>query len=599
VVLRRHGPLLQVAQIGTVLHTGLREFSSLLARRNASQVVFVERRGGTTVVRVESTEVPPHIAAALESLLESVLELLPRAAVNASAANASAARAANASAASSAVGAHAPGRRLLLFRELVLAVEERVRSGWDKADGLHEAFSQSIELALTYDYDSASTHDWPPTRSAGEDTCSEAHELLSLSIDVAQGIFDGWLTLTHRRNDLQARPVDTLAEAWPVLRREDERADGAGGPPADVLELRASSADDFVTQTCTAGAAAGFRAAGVEPRVVYDLFYSVASAANASFSCPYHAVQTCSGWRRRLWHAVVIVVLWFSAACVIFNALGISFLSSLLVPFFSLVVLQLCYGYTWTCAPMVPVCAWQDFSESVGALMPLSLEVPAELKRLDAHCLVTDTACAAAQSSVDACLAPRRYPHPRCLKSCREAPFSFTSWQHVVAWAVAEAGPWAVDWASTHAPRIPLFEHKAFLKNIQKHVNTLRRTSEDSVGAHRVCALLSSYMLLPYIFIVLLVLAFVASLAQALATQLLPVFLLVCTLFNAVADEHEGEAMSEVIELSARHREYTCGVCNVELPPRSYAALMGNSDTITCCPSCRRILFLDLAAKAE
>ncbi|MFM1881595.1 MAG: hypothetical protein RJA05_4 [Planctomycetota bacterium] len=70
-------------------------------------------------------------------------------------------------------------------------------------------------------------------------------------------------------------------------------------------------------------------------------------------------------------------------------------------------------------------------------------------------------------------------------------------------------------------------------------------------------------------------------------------------LFNAVADEHEGEAMSEVIELSARHREYTCGVCNVELPPRSYAALMGNSDTITCCPSCRRILFLDLAAKAE
>lgn len=70
-------------------------------------------------------------------------------------------------------------------------------------------------------------------------------------------------------------------------------------------------------------------------------------------------------------------------------------------------------------------------------------------------------------------------------------------------------------------------------------------------------------------------------------------------LFNSVADEHEGEAMSEVIELSARHREYTCGVCNVELPPRAFAALMGNNDTITCCPSCRRILYLDLAAKAE
>jgi hypothetical protein len=43
--------------------------------------------------------------------------------------------------------------------------------------------------------------------------------------------------------------------------REEERADGEGGPPADVLDLRASTTDDLVTQTCTAGAAAGFRAA--------------------------------------------------------------------------------------------------------------------------------------------------------------------------------------------------------------------------------------------------------------------------------------------------------------------------------------------------
>jgi hypothetical protein len=37
------------------------------------------------------------------------------------------------------------------------------------------------------------------------------------------------------------------------------------------------------------------------------------------------------------------------------------------------------------------------------------------------------------------------------------------------------------------------------------------------------------------VFILLLVLAFLASLAQALATQLLPMFLLVCALFSAVA----------------------------------------------------------------
>jgi hypothetical protein len=42
----------------------------------------------------------------------------------------------------------------------------------------------------------------------------------------------------------------------------------------------------------------------------------------------------------------------------------------------------------------------------------------------------------------------------------------------------------------------------------------MRRSSTDSVHAHRVCALLSSYMLLPYVIILLLVLAFLASLAQ-------------------------------------------------------------------------------------
>ena len=55
-----------------------------------------------------------------------------------------------------------------------------------------------------------------------------------------------------------------------------------------------------------------------------------------------------------------------------------------------------------------------------------------------------------------------------------------------------------------------------------------------SKAAERVKRDPHSFMLLPYVVILLLVLAFLASLAQALATQLLPLFLLVCALFNAV-----------------------------------------------------------------
>jgi hypothetical protein len=41
---------------------------------------------------------------------------------------------------------------------------------------------------------------------------------------------------------------------------------------------------------------------------------------------------------------------------------------------------------------MVPVCWWQDVTESIGMLLLISLEVPNELKLLDRHCLYDSTA---------------------------------------------------------------------------------------------------------------------------------------------------------------------------------------------------------------
>ena len=43
------------------------------------------------------------------------------------------------------------------------------------------------------------------------------------------------------------------------------------------------------------------------------------------------------------------------------------------------------------------------------------------------------------------------------------------------------------------------------------------------------------------------------------------------TLFDEVADLHEGEALSEVQVISARHREYACSACSTEIPFGVYA----------------------------
>jgi hypothetical protein len=323
--------------------------------------------------------------------------------------------------------------------------------------------------------------------------------------------------------------------------------------PPDTFALEAdNTGDDFLTQTCAEATGPVLRALNIEPRVVYDLIYSVASAANASFTCPYHAVQTCSGWRRRLWQVLVIVVVWFSAATLLTNAVGLSFVNSLLVPFFSLVTLQLCYGYTWTFASMIPVCAWQDFTESIDSFLPLSLEIPDELKKIDIDCLHPRTNCDATQD-LNSCLDLQRYPPARCLKKCRDAPFAFTSWTNVVAWGLAEVGPWGTDLAIANVERVPLLNHADFKTDLNTRIRTMQRTSADSVRAHHVCAILSAYMFVPYVVLVLLVLAFVASLAQALAAQLFPFFVLVCTLFNAVAvsgnteDEERLQALEKTV----------------------------------------------------
>jgi len=70
------------------------------------------------------------------------------------------------------------------------------------------------------------------------------------------------------------------------------------------------------------------------------------------------------------------------------------------------------------------------------------------------------------------------------------------------------------------------------------------------------------------------------------------------TLFDEVADLHEGEALSEVQVISARHREYACSACSTEIPFGVYARLLGEGGAVVQCTSCRRILHLPAEAEA-
>jgi predicted nucleic acid-binding Zn-ribbon protein len=69
-------------------------------------------------------------------------------------------------------------------------------------------------------------------------------------------------------------------------------------------------------------------------------------------------------------------------------------------------------------------------------------------------------------------------------------------------------------------------------------------------------------------------------------------------LFEDAAELHDGEAMSQVEVISARHREYACSACSTQIPFAIYARLAGDADQAVQCVSCHRILHLPAEAEA-
>lgn len=69
-------------------------------------------------------------------------------------------------------------------------------------------------------------------------------------------------------------------------------------------------------------------------------------------------------------------------------------------------------------------------------------------------------------------------------------------------------------------------------------------------------------------------------------------------LFDEVADQNEGETLAEVIEVSKRHREYSCGACHVQMPYYLVVNLHSGDGAVQQCPNCNRILHLE-SSEAE
>lgn len=67
--------------------------------------------------------------------------------------------------------------------------------------------------------------------------------------------------------------------------------------------------------------------------------------------------------------------------------------------------------------------------------------------------------------------------------------------------------------------------------------------------------------------------------------------------FDALADQYDGEALASVEILDRRRHEYACSSCNMHLPLDVVSVLLIGQSVLTRCPACHRILFMQEATR--
>lgn len=170
-----------------------------------------------------------------------------------------------------------------------------------------------------------------------------------------------------------------------------------------------------------------------------------------------------------------------------------------------------------------------NFENSLTTLQLLGLE-----RQLPPCAFCSLTVCLELCSDSNRLCLPR-YPSAKCTKSCRDSPFAYTSASSVAAWVIAEIGQGATNYALNQSKLVPLLDYQHFNQELLSHTVTLKRGSEEFLRAHRLCAGLSSYMLFPYLLLVLLAVGLISTMLTLLASQIYPVLVLVFSLFTAAS----------------------------------------------------------------
>jgi len=178
----------------------------------------------------------------------------------------------------------------------------------------------------------------------------------------------------------------------------------------------------------------------------------------------------------------VVIGFYFLVWYLVLASFKLEFVSFISLHLFWIMLLRLCYGYSWTCFPALPACLLEDIYTSIGFFFPKVILVPQTLW-LNAACADTGLAEAA------------------CLKTCQDSPFFYTSAQLAIAWFVAELGGSATESMLDLLEWQTVVDFSKLRQDISINSKVLADNNLGLVSGHRLCAGINSYSVMPYLLL--------------------------------------------------------------------------------------------------
>lgn len=358
---------------------------------------------------------------------------------------------------------------------------------FDDVNRLHNSHASQLGTAYESAYPAMHTgpqsiwsENWPPQYLQAGDEASQQCRPLKRTVELAE---EAATASAAYFSTTQTMPSPFLADAWQNILTH--RADSAQGI---VMETNFTNAQysDWMVQLFDTVVFGVLESAGVKRGEPVQSVGDIVQELLALVKCDLHSVQTCAHWRMRLPNAFFISLVCFTVFFVSMQQIGMALVAGLALPAFGYLVLFLAYGYSPMCIPLVPPCLLLDVYTSLENIIPIYIDLPAVL--------YTDQACAH-QATVQA----------DCLHKCSDAPWEYNTWHDPFAWLVAELGQNFADMTLDVMEYVPFIQLDSLRDNVGVKLAILRLNDTDTLFVHRMCALSSTYMLVPYLLLAMLI----------------------------------------------------------------------------------------------